>query len=253
MARFDFDRADIADRYDRGRSLPPETIQQWLDEIAKYVPTTAGLSILDLGCGTGRFTAPLARLSSARVIGLDSAAKMLAVAAQTLGESGAVLVRGTADALPFSDASFDVVFLSMILHHIRSSPSAIGEIWRVLKPGAKLLIRTASIETMASYLWASFFPAGARVEASRVLSRAGIRNFLSAHRFTLDAERVVVQIFARDLVDYCERIGQRALSSLQAIPDSDFKRGMKALRRHCEDRSLSGPVHEAVDLFVFHK
>ena len=253
MSRFDFDRAGIADRYDRGRSLPPETIQLWLDEIAKHVPAKAGLSILDLGCGTGRFAAPLAHRFSARVVGLDLAASMLAVAAQTLGNSGAALVRGTADALPFADASFDVVFLSMTLHHIRSSPSAIGEIWRVLKPGGKLLVRTASIETMGSYLWASFFPAGARVEASRLLLRAAIRNLLSSHGFTLEAEQFIVQLFALDLGEYCERIAQRALSSLQAISDSDFNRGLKALRKHCEDRSPSGPVHEAVDLFVFHK
>jgi ubiquinone/menaquinone biosynthesis C-methylase UbiE len=219
MSRFDFDRAGIADRYDRGRTLPGETIRQWLDEIAKHLPTAAGLTVLDLGCGTGRFTAPLARRLSARVVGLDSAAKMLAVAAQTLGDAGAVLVRGTADLLPFSDRSFDVVFLSMILHHIRSSPSAIAETWRVLKPGGKLLIRTASIETMGSYLWASFFPEGARAEASRILSRTAIRNLLSMHGFTLDAEQVVMQLFASDLRDYCDRIAQRALSSLQVIPE----------------------------------
>ena len=253
MSRSDFDRAGMADRYDRGRSLPPETIHVWLDEIAKHVPATAGLSILDLGCGTGRFAAPLALRLCAKVIGLDSAASMLAVAAQTLGDSGAALVRGAAEALPLTDGSFDVLFLSMILHHIRSSPSAIGEIWRVLKPGGKLLVRTASIETMGSYLWASFFPAAARVEASRVLSRAAIRNLLSTHGFILDAEQVVVQLFAPDLRDYCERIGQRALSSLQAISDADFNKGLKALRKHCEDRMPSGPVREAVDLFVFHK
>jgi len=253
MSRFDFDRAGIADRYDLGRSLPPETIDLWLDELAKYIPATSGLSILDLGCGTGRFAAPLARRFPATVIGLDVAAKMLAVAATTLEDSPAALVRGTADSLPFLDRCFDVVFLSMILHHIRSNPSAIGEIQRVLKPGGKLLVRTASIETMGSYLWASFFPTGARVEASRVLSRAAIRNLLSEHGFTLDAEQVVVQLFARDLHDYCERIAQRALSSLQAITDSEFNKGMKALRTYCGDQPPSGPVREAVDLFVFHR
>ena len=252
MSRFDFDRAGIADRYDRGRNLPPETIRQWLEEIAKHLPAATELSILDLGCGTGRFTAPLASRFSARVIGLDRAAKMLAVATQTLGDSGAVLVRGAAEALPFSRGSFDVVFLSMILHHIRSSPTALAEVWRVIKPGGKLLIRTTSIETMSSYLWASFFPEGARVEATRTLSRAAIRHLLCAQGFILDSEQVVVQLFARDLRDYCERIAQRALSSLQAIPDSAFRAGMHALRRRCENAASSRPVYEAVDLYVCH-
>jgi len=109
----------------------------------------------------------------------------------------------------------------------------------VIKPGGKLLIRTASRETIDSYLWASFFPEGANIEASRVLSRAAIRDLLSASSFTLDAELSVVQLFAKDLRDYCERISQRALSSLQAIPDSAFERGMVALRKHCETASRS--------------
>ena len=248
MLGFDFDRGDIAERYDRGRNLPTETISQWLEEIAKYLPATPDLSILDLGCGTGRFTAPLARRFAARVIGLDLSKRMLALAARTLGDSGAVLVQGAAETMPFSDQFFDVVFVSMVLHHIRSSPSAIEEIRRVIKPGGKLLIRTASLETMDSYLWASFFPEGASIEASRVLSRAEIWDLLSASGFTLDAELVVVQLFAKDLLDYCKRISQRALSSLQAIPDSAFERGMVALRKHCETASRSGPVYEEVDM-----
>ena len=253
MLGFDFDRGDIAERYDRGRNLPTETISQWLEEIAKYLPATANLSILDLGCGTGRFTAPLARRFAARVIGLDLSKKMLALAARTLGDSGAVLVQGAAETMPFSDRSFDVVFVSMVLHHIRSSRSAIDEVRRVIKPGGKLLIRTASRETIDSYLWASFFPEGANIEASRVLSRAAIRDLLSASGFTLDAELALVQLFPKDLRDYCERISQRALFSLRAIPDSAFERGMVALRKHCETASRSGPVYEAVDMYVLHR
>ena len=80
-----------------------------------------------------------------------------------------------------------------------------------------------------------------------------IRNLLVGHGFVLDSDQVVVQLFARDLPEYCDRIAERALSSLQAISDSDFNRGLKALRTYCEDRPPSGPVHEAVDLFVLHK
>ena len=67
---------------------------------------------------------------------------MLVVAAPTLGDSGAVLVRGAAEALPFWDRSFDVVFVSMVLHLIRCRPGAIDEVPRAIKPGGKLLIRT---------------------------------------------------------------------------------------------------------------
>ncbi|MGH7413979.1 MAG: hypothetical protein ACREKJ_07235 [Candidatus Rokuibacteriota bacterium] len=55
------------------------------------------------------------------------------------------------------------------------------------------------------------------------------------------------------LVSYAEyfaKISARAISSLQAIPDEAFARGLAAFERHCreaEDR----PIHEAVEIFLF--
>ncbi len=250
--RFDFDRGDIADRYDRGRALPADTIAQWLEEIARHVP--AGMvRILDLGCGTGRFTAPLAIRFAARVCGLDLSEKMLSVARQTLGDSGATLVRAAAEAIPFSGGVFDVVFVSMVLHHIRSSAGAVAEMRRVLKTGGRLIVRTASVETMGSYLWTAFFREGAEVEASRVLTREAITTLLAGHGLVLESHRVVEQVFAGDLREYCEKISQRTLSSLSAIPDGAFESGLAALRKHCAAVREPGPVYEQVDLFVFRK
>jgi len=148
--QFDFDRGDIAARYDRGRSLPVETVAQWLDEIGAHLP--AGVArILDLGCGTGRFTAPLAARFAARVCGLDLSAKMLAVARQTLGDSPAALVQAAAEALPFRAGVFDAVLVSMVLHHIRSRAGALAEVRRVLGSGG--ITRDASSARPASRLW----------------------------------------------------------------------------------------------------
>lgn len=230
--RFDFDCGNIAGRYDRGRDLPAETIVQWLDETAKHVPV--GVSrILDLGCGTGRFTAPLATRFSAKVCGLDRSEKMLSVAQKTPGISAATLVRATADALPFLDHSFDLIFISMVLHHIRSDASALAEMRRVLKSGGKLLIRTSSTETMRSYLWAAFFPAAAEIEAARVLPRKAIADLLESQGFIVETHRVLDQVFASDIQQYCGKIAQRSLSSLVAIPDPAFEAGLVALAKHC--------------------
>jgi ubiquinone/menaquinone biosynthesis C-methylase UbiE len=115
----------------------------------------SAFSTLDAGLAV--FTAPLSRRFTATVIGLTCPEKMLAVAPHTLDDSGAVLVRGAADAR-FRIGTFVVVFVSMVLHNICCSPGAIDEVRWVIEPGGKLLIPTASLETMDSYLWASFFP-----------------------------------------------------------------------------------------------
>ena len=73
----DYDNSDIATIYDQARALAPEVLRQWLDLLSSHVNRGVVSLILDLGCGTGRFTEPLAEHFAARVIGIDPSKKML--------------------------------------------------------------------------------------------------------------------------------------------------------------------------------
>lgn len=94
---------------------------------------------LDLGCGTGFFLPHLARRCH-RLHGLDLAPGMLAQAA--LRGSGAQLVCGDAELLPFADQSLDWVFSSLALQWCERPAQAFAELHRVLKPGGQLLFST---------------------------------------------------------------------------------------------------------------
>lgn len=99
--------------------------------------------VLDMGCGTGRFTIPLAeRVKS--VSGLDLSPMMLATARKKLADRGleADLREGDMAALPFADASFDVVVSMLALMHIprEDRQQVFREVARVLRPGGRLLI-----------------------------------------------------------------------------------------------------------------
>lgn len=99
--------------------------------------------VLDMGCGTGRFTVPLAQ-RAAEVAALDISPQMLEVNGQKLAEHGleATLREGDMTALPFPDASFDVVVSMLALMHIPVADRlrVFAEAARVLKPGGRLLI-----------------------------------------------------------------------------------------------------------------
>lgn len=99
--------------------------------------------VLDMGCGTGRFTVPLAERVAA-VTGLDISSQMLSVNQGKLTERGlrATLREGDMTALPFPDASFSVVVSMLALMHIplQDRQVAFREAARVLKPGGRLLI-----------------------------------------------------------------------------------------------------------------
>jgi ubiquinone/menaquinone biosynthesis C-methylase UbiE len=100
--------------------------------------------ILDVATGTGRV--PLYVLESptfnGRVIGLDAAGKMLALAVEKLRPFGyrASFIQQTADALPFLDNSFDGVTCLESLEFFPSETAALREMVRVLRPGGVLMV-----------------------------------------------------------------------------------------------------------------
>lgn len=75
-----YDETDIAQRYDSARRMPEGTLRFWLYAIARHVQPSAIRAIVDVGCGTGRFSAALADAFDADVIGVDPSQMMLAKA-----------------------------------------------------------------------------------------------------------------------------------------------------------------------------
>ena len=67
-------------------------------------------TILDLGCGTGRFSEGLATRFRARVVGVDPSQKMLDQARRKLQGNGIHYQRGTGEAIPLVDGAVDMIF-----------------------------------------------------------------------------------------------------------------------------------------------
>jgi SAM-dependent methyltransferase len=102
--------------------------------------------LLDLGCGTG-FT--LTQLpAGARAIGLDYSRAALALARRRAGRAD--LVRGSAYALPFADASFDAVLALDVLEHLERDRDAARELRRVLAPGGAAIVTVPAFEALWS-------------------------------------------------------------------------------------------------------
>ncbi len=136
--------AAIAPRYDLINDLQSFGLHRWWKRrLIQFAAVQPGESALDLCCGTGDVAFALAE-AGARVTGMDFSAPMLAVAEARkvkVGEAaGPVFLQGDALRTPFPDAHFDVVTISYGLRNLASVDEGLREMWRVLKPGGRLLV-----------------------------------------------------------------------------------------------------------------
>lgn len=105
-----------------------------------------GMKLLDCGCGPGTITLGLAELiSPGTVTGIDRELSQIQIARENAANqsiSTAEFIQASIYDLPFPDNSFDAVFSHALFEHLQEPVKALQEIYRVLKPGGKVGVRS---------------------------------------------------------------------------------------------------------------
>jgi arsenite methyltransferase len=114
-----------------------------------------GEDVLDVGCGAGMDTLIAAQMvgPSGSVTGIDMTADMVAKARRSAAEMGfdrVVIAEGSAERLPFPDASFDVVISNGVIDLIPDKDAVFVEIMRVLRPGGRIQLADVTIQRPVS-------------------------------------------------------------------------------------------------------
>jgi ubiquinone/menaquinone biosynthesis C-methylase UbiE len=244
-----YDKTEIPTTYDRARLLMPETLRLWQNLLAVYVDRAATPLVIDLGCGTGRFSELLAAHYGVQVIGIDPSLKMLDQARRKPTIGNVVYCQGSAEALPFRDGCADLVFMSMVYHHFTDPSAVAGECYRVLRQGGYACIRNGTRES--DFPHGHFFPALLPLIESNLPLQRDIEAVFSAGGLTPVVHQFVTQIIAADWPRFVEKSALRADSFLARLSDHDFLQGMNALQNPGDAIKQEDAVTEEIDWFVF--
>ena len=164
-----------------------ERYERWFDKHqAAYVSELLALRTLvpcegrglEVGVGTGRFAGPLGI-----AVGLDPSNAMLARAA----ERGVEVVQGVAEALPFSDGSFDHVLIVTAICFANSPEKMLEEARRVLRPGGGLVIGFVDRETPLGQAYLEHRSESVFYREATFFSSAEVHALLSAQGFVVRA------------------------------------------------------------------
>jgi ubiquinone/menaquinone biosynthesis C-methylase UbiE len=248
---FAYERSEVHRRYDLGRALAPDGTRALMELLRAYAPEPVSL-VVDLGCGTGLFTSPLAEAFAAQVVGVEPAANMRTVAEVKPHPATVRFVPGWADRLPLEDGAADLVFMSQVLHHVADRQSALCEIHRVLRPGGRLCIRQTTRENLDSYFYQRFFPEARAIDEGWLPSRGELLRLARSCRYRNVTVETVCHEIAATSSEYVAKIGMRTYSDLECMPEPAFRHGLEALRDYCAGHPDHSRFGED-DLFILER
>ena len=128
----------VARRYDRTNAIMSVgNAPLWRAATVRAVDPRRGEKILDVAAGTGTSSAALAR-SGATVVALDFSAGMIAEGRRR--HPKVEFVEADAEDMPFGDDEFDAVTISFGLRNVAHPERALAEMYRVMKPGGRLVV-----------------------------------------------------------------------------------------------------------------
>ena len=173
-----------------------------------------GKRVLEIACGTGRFTVMLAE-RGADIVGLDISAAMLREGRKKAQSAGVddhlEFMLGDAARLPFPDDYFDTVF-AMRFFHLADTPAAFLSEMRRVSKGRVFFDTFNSFSTRSIYNW--LLPMGSRLysrdEVEKLLAEVGLELAGADHDFVLPygVYRKIPGALARDLRDLDTSVGE---------------------------------------------
>ena len=206
---------------------------------------------LDIGCGTGNYTAKLHQ-KDIQFIGIDPSEKMLTNAKQA--HPNITWKQGKAENVPLENASVEGVIGSLTLHHWDSLKKGFSELYRVLKPYSNLVFFTSTPIQMQGYWLNHYFPKMLEDSIKQMPSLEQITNAMQLAGFeNIYTEKYNIQ---PDLQDqflyvgkenpklYLDATIRNGISSFSHLANQEeVQKGLKQLEKDINSGAINTIIH----------
>jgi len=235
------DYGKIAETYDAARKIRDGNLDLWLSIVRRYVEEEdygGEVRLLDLGGGTGRFALPIAERLGYSVTCADLSEEMLSQGVRK--DVGGRVIWEVQDArsLTCPDESYEVVFISHLLHHVDDPEAVIAEGYRILTKGGIIINRYAPMEHIMGDPEHRFFPGAVEIDEARIPPQGQIERWCMDAGFEEVRIETVEQQTWRDFRERLDATRMKNTSTLHILsqrdPDS-FERGLKAMERYASE------------------
>jgi ubiquinone/menaquinone biosynthesis C-methylase UbiE len=245
MKRVDYDR--VAATYDRRyREGGPAGLVAFVSERCAHA---GDRPVLDVGCGTGRWTEEVVA-AGGRAVGLDPSTAMLARARARV--PAAALIRGRAESLPFASGQFGAVLCVHVIHHLDEPARFVADAARVLGDGGTLsVLALAPHDGQDSWYLYDHFDGMREADCARYPPTSSIQDWMSAEGLIDIQTEVAVRIagMARGAAVFDDPILTRhGTCQLSLLGDAEFERGLARIR---EDAARAVPPSFQTNLRIF--
>ncbi len=205
---------------------------------------------LDIGCGTGNYTAKFAQ-EGYQFIGIDPSLEMLEKA-----KSKNTSVRwriGKAEKIDLPSHSVDGIIASLTLHHWESLDKGFEELNRVLKPGGSMVIFTSTPAQMKGYWLNHYFPKMMKDSGDQMPSYDFIESNLKANNLAIaNTEKYFIQPDLQDLFLYSGKHNPKlyfepkvrhGISSFSSLANTkEVEKGLQDLKKDIESGEMEGII-----------